>query len=182
VGGHLLLVGMMGSGKSTVAPLVARALGRPCVDTDEEVARRCGATVAEIFERLGEKRFREEERSAIAALAERRPFAVVSVGGGAVTDPANRALLHSAGTVVWLRARPSTLLGRVGRGSGRPLLGDEPERSLVRIERERRELYSDSADAVVDTDGLGPREVADRVAAILKARGDVVASSGSPAT
>ena len=110
----------------------------------------------------GEAAFRAAEAAALAeAVAEHGPV-VVSVAGGAVLDPANRALIGRSGTVVWLRADPATLAGRVGDGAGRPLLGDGPGgRSWRRLEAERRPLYAELADAVVDVDDLDPAEVAD---------------------
>ncbi len=88
---------------------------------------------------------------------------MVSVAGGAVLDPANRALLSGAGAVVWLRARPDTLAARVGDGAGRPLLDHDPAAALARLDAERRPLYQEVASGVVDVDGAGPDAVADRV-------------------
>ena len=81
---------------------------------------------------------------------------VVSVAGGAVLDPANRALMRRSGTVVWLRADPSTLVGRVGDGSGRPLLYGGPAAELARLEAVRRPFYAEVADAAVDVDRSTP--------------------------
>jgi shikimate kinase len=87
------------------------------------------------------------------------------VAGGAVLDPANRALLRASGTVVWLRSRPSTLAARVGDGAGRPLLGDDPASALERLWEVRRPLYEELAETVVDVDESNPGEVAERLAA-----------------
>jgi len=167
---HVVLVGMMGAGKSTVARLVAARLGRPYVDTDTEVERAAGSSVAEIFSVLGEAGFRAEESRVLAAVLGAEAPAVVSVGGGAVLDPANRDALRAGGTVVWLRARPETLARRVGRNADRPLLraddGPEPggpAAALARIEAQRRGLYQEVASVVIDVDTLAPTAVADRV-------------------
>jgi len=160
---RLLLVGMMGAGKSTVGQLLADRLGWGYVDSDEDVVRRTGRTVAEIFATDGEPAFRTEESVALRdGLTQRGPV-VVSVAGGAVLDPSNRALLADAGTVVWLRARPDTLAARVGDGHDRPLLGDDPLAALERLAAAREPLYAGLADVTVDVDDRTPAEVADQV-------------------
>lgn len=119
---RLLLVGMMGAGKSTVGPLVARRLGWSFIDTDEEVEHSTGQAVSELFTSGGEALFRDEESRALVAALAGSSAVVVSVGGGAVLDPSNRSILCRSGLVVWLRARLETLAERVGDGAGRPLL------------------------------------------------------------
>jgi len=167
---RLLLVGMMGAGKSTVGRAVASRLGWPHRDTDAEIVRRAGATVPELFAARGEPAFRRLESEVLAAVLTEPGPCVVSVGGGAVLDPGNRAALGRAGTVVWLRARPATLAGRVGSGRGRPLLGgpDGAAGALARIEAERRAVYAEVATAVVDVDELDTAAVADRVLAVVE--------------
>ncbi|MGH9093097.1 MAG: shikimate kinase, partial [Acidimicrobiales bacterium] len=111
---RLLLVGMMGAGKTTVGRLLADRLGCAYLDSDAQVEAATGRTVPDLFETVGEPAFREAEAAALReALAGDRPV-VVSVAGGAVLDPANRDLLRRSGTVVWLRAHPATLAARVG--------------------------------------------------------------------
>ncbi len=152
------LIGMMGSGKTTVAPLVAAALGRDWLDADTAIEDRTGRTIAELFDE-SEIRFRAAEVDAIRALA--AADAVIATGGGAVMTEAAE-IMSGSGVVVWLRTATKTLAGRVGDGSNRPLL-TEGVAALALIERERREHYSSLADVVVDTDNLTPAEVADRV-------------------
>jgi shikimate kinase len=166
---HLLIVWMMGAGKSTVARLVAPRLGRPLVDTDEEVERAAGSSVSEIFSTRGEASFRAEEARALTTVLAGPVPSVISVGGGAVLDPAQRAALRRAGTVVWLRARPETLARRVGRHAHRPLLvgaDGGPAAALARIDAQRRALYEEVADVVIDVDDLAPGAVADRVLSV----------------
>ncbi|HTX62475.1 MAG TPA: shikimate kinase, partial [Acidimicrobiales bacterium] len=124
----MLLVGMMGAGKTTVGELLARRLGWRYIDSDEEVEAFTGHTVKELFELGGEQAFRPIESEALAAAMEGDGPSVISVAGGAVLDPANRELLRHAGTVVWLRARPDTLLRRIradGSASGHGDAGDD---------------------------------------------------------
>ena len=158
----------MGSGKTTVGRLVATRLGWDYLDSDEQVCRRTGRTVREIFETDGEAAFRVEESVALQEAASTTTSnggpAVVAVAGGAVLDPNNRQLLADTGTVVWLAAPPDVLAGRVHAGNDhRPLLGDEPERALENLERQRRPLYEDLADLTVDAADRNPAQLAEEI-------------------
>ncbi len=161
--GHILLVGMMGSGKSTVGAALAARLGVAHLDSDAEVRRRTGRSVPEIWRAEGEAAFRAEESRVLADALARPDRCVVDIAGGAVLDPANRAMIRRGGTVVWLRARPETLARRVGSGEGRPLLAGDPAGAVRRLEAQRRPLYSELAECVVDVDDLTPAEVVERV-------------------
>jgi shikimate kinase len=163
---HILLVGMMGAGKSTTGQLVADRLGWGYRDSDADVAAMTGLSVPELFAREGEAAFRRAEAEVLAsACTEERPL-VISVAGGAVLDPANRALIVKSGTVIWLRARPETLGQRVGDGAGRPLLGGDPTAAMTRLLAQRAPLYAELAGLVIDVDDLTPSEVADRILAV----------------
>ncbi|MDA8284835.1 MAG: shikimate kinase [Actinomycetota bacterium] len=162
-GDHVLLIGMMGAGKTTVGHLLAQRLGAAYLDSDAEVRRRTGRTVPEIWHTDGEGAFRSEESRALADAVARPGPTVVSVAGGAVLDPANRDLIRHGGTVVWLRARPDTLAARIGSGDGRPLLEGDPATNLRRLDAERRPLYAQLAAVTVDVDELAPDAVADRI-------------------
>ena len=146
---HLVLVGMMGSGKTTVGRRVAARLGRRLRDSDAEVEARTGRTVREIFETDGEAAFRAEEARALTAALDDPEPAVVAAAGGVVLDPANRARLRAAGMVVWLDAAPEELARRVRSRNHRPLLGNDPLAALRRLDGERRPLYEEVADHVV---------------------------------
>ncbi|MDQ1374914.1 MAG: shikimate kinase [Actinomycetota bacterium] len=158
---------MMGAGKTTIGRLLAERLGWPHMDSDEMIQRSTGKSVPEIFDERGEAAFRGEERRVLAEAATSDGPAVVSVAGGAVLDPENRRLLRRAGAVVWLRADPAVLAERVGSGVGRPLLGDDPAAALKRLEAERRPLYEEVADVVVDVDHLRADEVVDTIVQAL---------------
>jgi shikimate kinase len=161
---HLVLVGLMGAGKTSVGARCAAALGRPFVDTDELVEATAGRTVRDIFVTEGEGGFRARERAAVAdACASPEPL-VIACGGGAVLDAENRAAMRDHGVVVWLRASPERLAERVGSGEGRPLLdGGAPVETLERLAALRAAAYVAAAHVTIDTDGLGVDDVASRV-------------------
>lgn len=156
----MALVGLMGAGKSTVGRALADRLDRVHVDADDEVVRRRGCSIAELFRAEGEAAFRAEEAATIAELISGRRPIVLSVGGGAVGDPATRARLAASGPVVWLRASVPTLLARVGDGSGRPMLAGDPAVAMAALAERRRPLYEEVADLVVDVDGRDPDDIA----------------------
>lgn len=158
---------MMGAGKTTVGRMLAERLGCPLLDSDQMVVASTGRTVPEIFAADGEAAFRAEESRALAEAATSAGPVVVSVAGGAVLDPENRKRMREAGAVVWLRADVETLARRVGDGRGRPLLGDDPADALRRLDAERRPLYAEVADVVIDVDDLRAGEVVDRIVAAL---------------
>ena len=160
---HVVLVGMMGSGKSTVGSRLAIRLDRPFVDSDDQVERRTGRTVRQIFEQDGEDAFRQHEAEALAeALASEEP-AVIAAAGGTVLDEKNRRRMREGGVVVWLRADPATLADRAQRGDHRPLLRDDPEGVIRTLDEERHDLYADAAHHVVDVGARTPDEVVDAV-------------------
>ncbi len=160
---RIVLVGMMGAGKTTVGRRLAERLGWDYLDSDEQVAETTGRTVPEIFAEDGEATFREVESGVLStALAGAQPV-VVSAAGGVVLSPANRARMAGSGTVVWLRADPSVLARRVGAGEGRPLLDDDPPGVLAALAAERRDLYASVASVTVDVDDLTPDQVVDRI-------------------
>ena len=154
---HVVLVGMMGSGKSTVGPMIAERLGRRYVDSDEVIEQRTGMTIAALFKAKGEPAARDvEQRVLDETLADPVP-SVLGTGGGVVTRTSGRDALRAAPFVVWLRAQPETLTARVGNGEGRPLLaGTDVLETVRRLARERRPLYEEVADAVIDVDSLAP--------------------------
>jgi shikimate kinase len=165
---RVLLIGMMGVGKSTVGHVVAERLGWPYLDSDEWVERHTGRTVPEIFASDGEAAFRAQETAALEEAATSDGPLVVGVAGGAVLRPENRELIRRGGLTVWLRADPLTMAKRVGSGHGRPLLGDDPAAALKRLYPEREPHYRELADLVVDVDELTPNDVADRVVGALQ--------------
>jgi shikimate kinase len=153
------LVGMPGSGKSTVGPELAARLGVPFVELDAEIERAAGATVREIFQAQGEARFRELEAAALTEAARRDP-SVISCGGGVVLEPANRITLRATGEVVFLSVPLEVLRERVLPAKERPLIREEGD--LERLQREREPLYREFAAHVVDASG-SVEEVAEAI-------------------
>ncbi|MGD9703625.1 MAG: shikimate kinase [Acidimicrobiia bacterium] len=161
---HLVLIGMMGVGKTTVGRLVAERLGRQLYDSDALIEERTGRTVREIFASDGEDAFRALESEVLMeALAHAEPL-VIAAAGGVVLRPENRAALRDAhARVVWLSAAPELLVERVRSGGHRPLLDDDPEGTLQRMHEQRAALYREVADAIVRVDGRSVGEVVDAV-------------------
>lgn len=169
------LYGMMGVGKSTVGRELARRLGRRLVDTDDEVRRWTGRTIPEIFATEGEESFRRYESAVVRELAT-VPDLVLSLGGGTVLSDDNVADLTLQGALIMLEADLDTLLGRVGTGRGRPLLGDDPRGQLQRLVAARDDRYREVADVVVDATPP-PVRVVDRVVAWLTEHRDLLTPS-----
>ena len=160
---RILLVGMMGAGKTTVGRALATRLEYGYMDSDHQVESRTGQTVRQIFETRGEAAFREEERHALEeALAGEGPM-VISVAGGAVLDPDNRKRLGHAGLVVWLEASPSVLARRVVGAGHRPLLGDDPQEALTRLYRDRVPHYEELADLVINVEERTPEQAVQEI-------------------
>ena len=159
----LWVVGMMGTGKTTAGAMAARRREVPFVDTDAEVEKRVGVTLAELWATDGEDRFRAIENAVVTSLGGQR--SIVATGGGVVLDPGNREVMRGSGPVVWLRAAPTVIVARLG-ASPRPLLKGTDDR-LERISKlleERLPLYQALAEHVIDTDDLGPDDVSERIA------------------
>jgi len=164
---HLVLVGLMGSGKTTVGTLVAAALDLPFVDSDQVIEAATGRTVRDIWLGDGEPVFRALETDALRNALEGSPPSVIAAAGGIVLSYENREILKSRGAfVVWLTADPAALVRRARRGVHRPLLDDDPAGALQTMAAERESLYRDVADVTVDA---GDRSVDDVAAAVVAA-------------
>ena len=156
------LVGMMGSGKTSVGKVVAEAVQARFYDTDEVVVSVAGRSISDVWDEMGERHFRDLERAAIASVPE---GVVAAAGGGAVLDPINREAMRLAPPVVWLQATPETLSRRIGGVSDRPLLAGS--RSNVDVLGElleaRAESYLAAATHIVVTDSRELDDVASEV-------------------
>lgn len=169
---HVVLIGMMGAGKTKVGRVVAEMLARPFFDSDEVIEARTGRSVRSIFEEDGEALFRAIEAGVIGELLTSSDPSVIAAGGGAVLDPNTRDRLSSKATVVWLRGEPSLLAERLSRSNGahRPLL-DGHEISvydrIVEIMATRASTYELVADQVIDIDDRPASDTAQSVIEVL---------------
>jgi shikimate kinase len=161
----VVLVGLMGVGKSTVGRKLARMLARDFVDADDAIAEAAQLSIPEIFAQFGEPYFRDGERRVIARLIEEK-HGVIATGGGAFVDPETRALILEQGIAVWIDADVDTLVERTARRNTRPLLKDgDPKDILTRLAATRAPFYAQAPIRVVSENG--PH--ADTARAILKA-------------
>ena len=160
----LVLIGMMGAGKTSVGRQLAHKLGLPFVDADHEIETAAQATITEIFERDGEAAFRNGERRVIARLLE-GAVCVLATGGGAFMHAETRAKIRERAISIWLRADLDLLTRRVGRRRDRPMLHNgDPRAILADLLAVREPLYGE-ADVVVDSGDQTPDQVADAVIA-----------------
>jgi shikimate kinase len=160
-GKSIVLIGMMGAGKSSVGRCLCQRAGLELFDLDEAVANRFGLTIPDIFEKFGQEKFREAETEVLRAFAPEKPTIVVT-GGGTVLRNENVDLLKTLGFVVWLEADEGTLFERATRRGNRPLLRTEnPRARMETLLHERTPLYERAADLRVDTSTMNHDEVAD---------------------
>lgn len=166
---NVYLIGYRGSGKTTVARELAKVLGWKCVDADDEIERRAGCTIQQMFAEQGEPAFRDLETAVLADFAQQAGH-VFSLGGGAILRAGNRELMRASGRAVWLRADAKTLAERLAldptTGARRPNL--TATGGLAEIEQLlaiRTPLYQLAADYIVEASEGTPREIAQRIAA-----------------
>jgi shikimate kinase len=161
------LIGYRGSGKSSVAPLLASRLGWEWFDADSLIEKAAGCTIREIFTNHGEPHFRELERQVMAELLGRQQI-VIAAGGGAILNADTRRLLSTAGPVVWLRASIATLEGRINQdvttAARRPALTNRiGAQEIEELLAQREPLYRQCASLTIDTDGQGASRIADQI-------------------
>ncbi len=165
---NIVLIGFMGSGKSSIGKLVAKRMGFQFIDTDAIVAGRAGLEIPAIFARFGEERFREMETAAIESLRH-LTRCVIATGGGAVLREKNRALLRETGFVVCLTVSEEVIFERVSRNSRRPLLQTEnPRETVAKMLATRRALYEETAHLMLDTTAFPRDRAADAVIVAAK--------------
>ncbi|MCA1749848.1 MAG: shikimate kinase [Parasphingopyxis sp.] len=164
----IVLVGLMGVGKSTVGKRLATRLGLPFVDSDEEIADAAGMSPGELFDNYGERQFRDGERRVIARLID-GTVKVIATGGGAFVNDETRALLLSRAMPVWLDADIDVLAERVARRDTRPLVrGDDPRAALAELAEQRNPLYA-QAPIKVQSDAGSHEATVDRIIQALGA-------------
>jgi shikimate kinase len=162
---HIALIGFMGTGKSTVAQLVANRLQMPIADIDNIIEKQCNDTIANIIRQHGEPYFRAIEAETIHDVLQRAAPTVISCGGGAVVTPTVRAALRQHSIVVWLYAAPDECLARIDNITSRPMLmqGDAPLATAKKLFDERKVLYAQTAWMLVNTENKTTEQVTEIV-------------------
>lgn len=167
---NVVLIGFMGTGKTSTGRLLASRLGHLFIDIDLKIEQEENMTVQEIFERYGEEWFRQKERAVIAKLS-RYTDAVIATGGGAVLHPLNMTRLRENGVIICLSASVEAIIERTERRNYRPLLNCEhPEDKIIRLLAERHHAYRD-ADLIIDTSLISPQLVTEKVIDFLRQGG-----------
>lgn len=175
---HILLVGLPGSGKSTVGKLVAEALGVPVIDTDGLLVREMGMPIIQIFGMLGEPRFREMEREAVNAAQARDPCVIVP-GGGWAAQPGQLEAAKQTSLVIYLKCLAGTATKRTEQGEARPLLAGVDPMQTMRLLLEERDPFYRLADHAVETDNHPPEAVAAEVMGLARQHGGWFSRSGA---
>lgn len=167
--GHpIILIGMMGSGKTTVGKELSRLTGIPMLDMDSIIEEQIGKSIPEIFRDSGETHFRALETALLQYIESNPNFAngpsIISTGGGAVLSPVNRRILHKLGFVVWLNVEVNSIIERTSRSANRPLLNTEDRFEIIsNLCAQRRPLYQETAHYCIDTNGADVLSVVDMV-------------------
>ena len=161
---HIILIGFMGCGKSSVGKRLSYLLKQPYVDTDDRIEEKEGKKITQIFADEGEEYFRQQETEVIKGLFDAKQPYVVSVGGGLVLREKNRRIIRKQGICIYLRATADTLYERLKRDTQRPLLQvEDPKARIESLLEERSAIYESCADRIVDVDGLDLPQVAELV-------------------
>jgi len=179
---NLVLIGYRATGKTTLARLLAERLGWDWVDADVEIERRAGKSIARIFAEDGEPAFRDLEAQVVADLC-RSDRLVLAAGGGAPMREENRRRMRAAGQVVWLMARPETILARMcadqSTAARRPSLTDKsPLEEIVHLLEKRQPVYAATAHLRVDTEGKSPDQLVEEILARVKLEEQQPSSQG----
>lgn len=169
--GNLVLIGYMGTGKSSVGRLIARFAHMHFVDTDDLIVEKAGKSIPEIFAAEGMEHFRQLETQVLRDLAGTPKGVVIATGGGIVTRPENVPLLHALGTIVWLTADEAVIFERVSRNRNRPMLHTEnPRETMNKLLEERLPLYRDLGEIVADTSWMSQGDVAHSILTEVRRR------------
>lgn len=161
---NVVLIGFMGSGKSTMGIRLSYRLQYILEDTDKLIETKAGMTISEIFAREGEEAFRQMETQLLQTLVEKKGRRVYSVGGGTPVRAVNRPLLKKLGTVVYLRTRPETVYERLKNDTTRPLLqGEDPLGKIRTLMAERESAYAETADVILDVDEMTTDQVVESI-------------------
>jgi len=166
---HIILIGFMGAGKTTVGEALAKQLGVRLLDTDQLIEEQAKTTISRIFETQGEEAFRRAETEMLRTLSLIEEKAVISAGGGLPLREENRNLLKNMGTVVFLKVQPETVLRRLKGDTTRPLLqGEDAKKKVEDLLAYRIPLYQEAAHMAVDVDDKGAEEIAREILAMQR--------------
>jgi shikimate kinase len=163
----VVLIGLMGTGKTTVGKMLARQLNKPFVDVDILIEEKLGMTISEVFDEYGEPYFRKIEKEMISEIS-KSDDVIVAAGGGAVLDDGNMASLKKMGHLIHLFARSEIILKRIGNQHHRPLLETADREERVARLLEQRGPYYDRADTMIDTSDLEVKDVVAKIIACLQ--------------
>jgi shikimate kinase len=176
-GMSIVLVGLMGAGKTKIGRLLAQRLEMPFVDADDQIVEAAGCSIEEIFERYGEAAFRDGERRVVTRLLDGEPI-VLATGGGSFIDPRTRARIKERGISIWLRAELDVLVNRTSRRGGRPLLKNQDiKATLEKLMAERYPIYAE-ADIVIDSGWHAVDSTVQRTLDALAAFGETACVGG----
>lgn len=167
---NIVLIGFMGTGKTSTGRLLANRLGYSFVDTDYKIEKDCKQTIKEMFEAHGESYFREKEAAVVQKISRQRQV-VVSTGGGTILNPANMQALRKNGIIISLTASVDVILERTGRRNTRPLLEHkdaEARREIITALRAEREVLYKRADLIINTSDLTPLQVVEKIMRFVK--------------
>ena len=165
---NIILIGFMGTGKTTIGKRLARALKREFVDTDEDIQYVTGMSIPQIFSKLGEIRFRSEEHLAVRRAISKQGR-IIATGGGVLLDESNFQVLKDNGLLILLKTKPETIHARIARKGNRPLLGKNVTLDKIKqLLEEREAIYSSAADYVIQTDEYEYEEVVKQIIKMLK--------------
>lgn len=166
---HVILIGFMGSGKSTIGIALSYKLQCVLSDTDKMIEKKEGRNISEIFAEDGEAYFREKETEFLEKLKNEKTRQIFSVGGGTPLREENRRLIRELGTVIYLKVSPQTVYERLRGDMTRPLLqGDDPMERIKTLLGEREEIYREAADIIVEADGKKPAQIVEEIVKALK--------------
>lgn len=161
---NIVLIGFMGSGKTSVGIRLSYRLRRTMTDTDRKIERLYRMTVSEIFERMGEEAFRDMETQCLEKLLRESRGQIIAVGGGLPMRDHNRELLRRLGTVIYLRVRPESVCSRLAADTTRPLLqGEDRVKKVQKLMEERAPIYESAANITIDVDGKIVDEIVDEI-------------------
>lgn len=173
---NVVLIGFMGTGKTSVGKLLAYRLGKSFIDIDKRIEKEMGISIPEIFAKYGEGFFRAKEHEVVTRIAQYKN-AVIATGGGVVLNPSNIECLRQKGVIFCLTADPDVILERTGRRPTRPLLQCENPRQVIVDLLEKRQPFYDQADYQVDSSVLTPYQVTEEIIACLQKGGYLGAQS-----